>query len=305
MSNRPLLGSGPVQFIGSNNNLYFVPLTSLSIAPDGSIDATKWIQAIASLKETDRNLLADLVKEQMIRGTIAAGKAPVSREAISFQSATKGKLGNFITVNITNVQKDPADSENAHKATISIEVTEQIVFSKLSIDKNSADKNFVGTVLSDANSPGLVKINSPVADPLLYPKSGEYVAQAGVIEVTQAASAAPSFKVEQKNAASKTVFKALVDAADPNQKVFSIAFTRTAKVSAMLGDLISTPPANAMDAPSTPKEEALVHAVFILAPSGKSADLAIPAVGLYKLAGGSDEITSPAIRSSVTAFTNE
>jgi len=305
MSNRPVLGSGPVQFIGSDSNLYFVPLTSLSVAPDGSVDATKWIQAITSLKDTDRSLLADLLKEQMNRGTIVAGKAPASREAISFQAATKGELGNFITVNITNMQKDATDPGNALKATISLEVTEQLVFSKLSIDKNSEDKNFVGTILSDANSPGLVKIKSSVADSVLYPKSGEYIVKAGVIEITQAASADPSFTLEPKNAASGTDLKAIVDATDPNQKVFSIAFTRTAKVSAKLSGLISGPPANATADPSTPSVTALVHAVFILAPSGKTAAVAIPAVGLYTLAGGSDEITTPAIRSSVTAFTNE
>jgi hypothetical protein len=37
----------------------------------------------------------------------------------------------------------------------------------------------------------------------------------------------------------------------------------------------------------------------------KSAAVAIPAAGLCVLAGGSDEIMTPAVKSSVTAFKNE
>jgi hypothetical protein len=73
MLNRSVLGSGPVQFFGSGGTLYFVPFINLSVVPVDAVDAANWLQAIASLNDTDSNSPGELLKEQMNRGDKCGG----------------------------------------------------------------------------------------------------------------------------------------------------------------------------------------------------------------------------------------
>ncbi len=296
MANRPIEGSGPVSFTApSNSKLYYVPLTSLTMTPTGVVDATGWTNLVTTLTGADKDELKKILTALADRGTLRAGASPAPRQAIVFEAAHEGKLGNQITVTITKVTPDPTDLKAPLKATVDLEVVERIELPKVSIDKTAPE--FIGTLLSAAKSPGLVKTKT-VPDPVLYPKGDKYPEAAGVFAVKQLGVPADNaFVLEPKDPVSGPALVVEVIATDPAQKVFALVITRTATVSAKLSALLSTPPSN-------PTNPALAHAVFVLAPSGKSDAVAFPAAKQYQLTGGSDEVTTPAAKSSATAFTN-
>lgn len=297
MANRPIEGSGPVSFTApSNSKLYYVPLTSLTMTPAGVVDATGWTNLVTTLTGADKDELKTILTALADRGTLRAGASPAPRQAIVFEAAQEGKLGNQITVTITKVTPDPTDLKAPLKATVELEVVERIELPKVSIDKTTPE--FVGTLLSAAKSPGLVKTKT-VPDPVLYPKGDKYPEAAGVFAVKQlGVPTDDAFVLEPKApVVSGPALVVEVIATDPAQKVFALVITRTATVSAKLSALLSTPPSN-------PTNQALAHAVFVLAPNGKADAVAFPAAKQYQLSGGSDEVTTPAAKSSATAFTN-
>ena len=294
MANRPLTGSGPVPFTApSNSKLYYVPLTGLSIKPDGKVEASDWVTHISGLGVTDQESLDKVLAVLVERGTLRPGVDPTPgpSQALVFRATRAGVAGNNITVSIMKVEPDVVTPGNSK---LDLTVVESVEYKDLSTDSTNA--GFVGTRLDTAALPQLVKLKAALTADIEYPLAGKYDATSpDDIKVTQQAGAAKtSFVLVDADGVTGPGISVVVTAPDKNSKLFALTVTRTTtKLGATLSTLVT---------PLSADADSLKHAIVVVTPTGTQP--ALPELGKYGLIGGSDKTTSPAVESAVVAFTD-
>ena len=289
MSTTGVSGSSPISFTDGNGNQLVLPLSALSIGPNGVV-VTGWAPYTTNKPSVD-----SLLTQLYASGILTAAPAPASTRAMFVQAATAGSTSNNITINVVSPSASSTDP-----TTFDVTVTETDIYGGLSTvapTSSVPSPNFIGSVLGDGNTvvpsrPGLLVLPTqtgvvlPASTPAgqTLPVSSTPPA-AATVAVPKNSGTGNAFTLQAKaGLPAATTFTATISDVNPTANTFSLTVVWSLKVTGVkVGTLQSSFASELVVLPSVDNPSGILQ----------------PATATVTLSGGQDGAT-PASYASAT-----
>jgi hypothetical protein len=274
MASKPVRGSGPVD-ISISGKQYSFPLSAFVFDASGAVNINPQFPAIdASVQKALLDWVGYLAKQSLL----TPGDTPAPQPALLIQARDPGSTGNFITVDIENVQVKAQIGDS----TADVTVTETDTYAGLT---PATLEQVIGKISGGGSRPGLVFLVSQ-PDKTILPAVSAGV-RSGAKPYTF--DFAGVFKVQAKHDDEDGKLTTVnVTAVDTNAKTFTLVATWTKSANAVkLSDLID------------PNKTPFAYELAVTAPAGGLKS--VPTAGVVTLSGGIDAQPAASAQATVVA----